>query len=53
MWGALALMLKTEPELRHLCCLQKPQGKLANAFRKIQVSVHNTLADRTNDRSLV
>src|SRR5882757_980831 len=51
--GALALMLKTEPELGHLVLTCNPKGSLANAFRKDPRVVTITLDDRTNDRSLV
>jgi len=51
--GALALMLKTEPELGHLVLTCNPKGSLANAFRTDPRVVTITLDDRTNDRSLV
>src|SRR5258708_1920376 len=51
--GALALMLKTEPELRHLVLTCNRKGSLANAFREDPRVVTITLDDRTNDRSLV
>jgi tagatose-6-phosphate ketose/aldose isomerase len=51
--GALALMLKTEPEFRHLVLTCNRQGSLANSFRgDSRVSVI-ALDDSTNDRSLV
>jgi tagatose-6-phosphate ketose/aldose isomerase len=51
--GALALMLKTEPQFRHLVLTCNRQGSLANRFRgdpKVSVIA---LDDSTNDRSLV
>jgi len=51
--GALALMLKTEPELRHLVLTCNRKGSLANAFREDPRVVTITLDERTNDRSLV
>jgi tagatose-6-phosphate ketose/aldose isomerase len=51
--GALALMLKTEPELRHLVLTSNGKGSLANAFQKDPRVTTITLDDRTNDRSLV
>jgi tagatose-6-phosphate ketose/aldose isomerase len=51
--GALALMLKTQPEFRHLVLTCNRHGSLANRFREDpRVSVV-TLDDSTNDRSLV
>lgn len=51
--GALAQMLKIEPELRHLVLTCNRQGKLANSFRNDPRVTVITLDDRTNDRSLV
>jgi tagatose-6-phosphate ketose/aldose isomerase len=51
--GALGLMLKTEPELRHLVLTCNRQGSLANTFRDDPRVTVVTLDDRTNDRSLV
>ncbi len=51
--GALSLMLKTEPELRHLVLTCNRQGSLANIFpgdSRVRVIA---LDDATNDRSLV
>jgi tagatose-6-phosphate ketose/aldose isomerase len=51
--GALGLMLKVEPDLRHLVLTCNQRGSLANTFQDDpRVSVI-ALADRTNDRSLV
>ena len=51
--GAVALMLKTEPEFRHLVLTCNRHGRLANSFRgDSRVSVI-ALDDATNDRSLV
>lgn len=51
--GALELMLKTEPEFRHLVLTCNRQGSLANNFRKDPRVTVITLDDSTNDRSLV
>jgi len=51
--GALALMLKMEPDLRHLVLTCNSQGSLANTFRDDPRVAEITLDDRTNDRSLV
>src|SRR5882672_11182127 len=51
--GALALMLKMEPDLRHLVLTCNSQGSLANTFRDDPRVAVITLDDRTNDRSLV
>src|SRR5882724_10309134 len=51
--GALALMLKMEPGLRHLVLTCNRQGSLANTFRGDPRVAVITLDDRTNDRSLV
>src|SRR5882757_7659584 len=51
--GALALMLKTEPELRHLVLTCNRQGSLANSFRSDSRVRVIALDDATNDRSLV
>jgi len=51
--GVLSLLLKSDPELRHLVISCNADGKLATTFRgnsRVQVV---TLDDRTNDRSLV
>ncbi len=51
--GALALVRQLEPDVRHLVLTCNREGSLANAFRgdpKVRVI---TLADATNDRSLV
>lgn len=51
--GALALILKAEPELRHLVLTCNTQGKLANTFRDDARVTVITLDECTNDRSLV
>jgi len=51
--GALELMLKTEPEFRHLVLTCNRQGSLANNFRKDPRVTVITLDESTNDRSLV
>jgi len=51
--GALALMLKLEPELRHLVLTCNQRGSLANTFRDDPRVGVIALDDRTNDRSLV
>ena len=51
--GALALMLKMEPELRHLVLTCNQRGSLANEFRDDPRVTVIALDDRTNDRSLV
>jgi tagatose-6-phosphate ketose/aldose isomerase len=51
--GALAQMLKIEPDVRHLVLTCNHQGQLANSFRNDPRVVVITLDDRTNDRSLV
>ena len=51
--GALALLLESDPELRHLVITCNAGGKLATSFRgnpRVQVVA---LDDKTNDRSLV
>lgn len=51
--AALALLLESDPELRHLVITCNAGGKLATSFRgdsRVQVVA---LDDRTNDRSLV
>jgi tagatose-6-phosphate ketose/aldose isomerase len=51
--GTLSLMLKTQPEIRHLILTCNKAGKLATAFRgDPRVSVI-TLREETNDRGLV
>jgi D-galactosamine 6-phosphate deaminase/isomerase len=51
--GTLSLMLKTQPEIRHLILTCNEAGKLATAFRgDPRVSVI-TLREETNDRGLV
>jgi tagatose-6-phosphate ketose/aldose isomerase len=51
--GALALLLKTEPELRHLVLTCNGQGSLAKSFLVDSRVKVLTLDDATNDRSLV
>jgi tagatose-6-phosphate ketose/aldose isomerase len=51
--GALALVLKTEPQFRHLVLTCNRQGSLANRFREDRRMTVIALDDRTNDRSLV
>jgi tagatose-6-phosphate ketose/aldose isomerase len=51
--GALALVLKTEPQFRHLVLTCNRQGSLANRFREDRRVTVIALDDRTNDRSLV
>ena len=51
--GALELMLKTEPEFRHLVLICNRQGSLANSFRNDPRVTVITLDASTNDRSLV
>jgi len=51
--GALELMLKTEPEFRHLVLTCNRQGSLANSFRTDPRVTVITLDEATNDRSLV
>ena len=51
--GALALLLKMEPDLRHLVLTCNRLGSLANTFRDDPRVAVITLDDRTNDRSLV
>jgi tagatose-6-phosphate ketose/aldose isomerase len=51
--GALALMLKMEPKIRHLVLTFNRQGKLATAFRGDPKVTAITLDELTNDKSLV
>jgi tagatose-6-phosphate ketose/aldose isomerase len=51
--GALALMLKMEPKIRHLVLTCNRQGKLATAFRGDPKVTAITLDELTNDKSLV
>jgi tagatose-6-phosphate ketose/aldose isomerase len=51
--GALALMLKIEPEFRHLVLTCNRHGSLARTFRKDHRVTVIALDDCTNDRSLV
>jgi tagatose-6-phosphate ketose/aldose isomerase len=51
--GALALMLKIEPEIRHLVLTCNRQGKLATTFQDNPKVTAIALAERTNDKSLV
>ncbi len=51
--GALALMLKIEPNIGHLVLTCNQQGSLANTFRKDSRVTVIILDDCTNDRSLV
>jgi tagatose-6-phosphate ketose/aldose isomerase len=51
--GALALMLKIEPNIRHLVLTCNRQGKLATAFQNHPKVTAITLDELTNDKSLV
>ncbi|HET6181336.1 MAG TPA: hypothetical protein VFE61_30740 [Candidatus Sulfotelmatobacter sp.] len=51
--GALALMLKIEPEIRHLVLTCNQRGSLATTFRGDSRVTAITLDERTNDKSLV
>lgn len=51
--GALLLMLRTEPALRHLVLTCNRQGRLATAFQGDTRVTVITLDDSTHDRSLV
>jgi tagatose-6-phosphate ketose/aldose isomerase len=51
--GALALMLKMEPKIRHLVLTCNRRGKLATAFRGDPKVTAITLDELTNDKSLV
>ncbi len=51
--GALALVRKLEPEIRHLVLTCNRQGKLARAFEGDPNVLVITLDEATNDRSLV
>jgi tagatose-6-phosphate ketose/aldose isomerase len=51
--GALALMLKIEPKIRHLVLTCNRQGKLATMFQDNPNVTAIALDERTNDKSLV
>ena len=51
--GALALMLKTEPEIRHLVLTCNEAGSLARNYRDDPRVVVVTLPEETNDQGLV
>jgi tagatose-6-phosphate ketose/aldose isomerase len=51
--GALALMLKAEPEIRHLVLTCNEAGSLARTYRDDPRVVVVTLPEETNDRGLV
>jgi len=51
--GIVSMLLKTEPELRHLILTCNAEGGLARAYRNDPRVAVVTLDDRTNDRSLV
>jgi tagatose-6-phosphate ketose/aldose isomerase len=51
--GALALMLKIEPQIRHLVLTCNRQGKLATSFEDDPKVTAITLDEPTNDKSLV
>ncbi|MBI3475400.1 MAG: SIS domain-containing protein [Acidobacteria bacterium] len=51
--GALELMLKTEPDFRHLVLTCNRQGSLVNNFRTDSRVTVITLDESTNDQSLV
>jgi tagatose-6-phosphate ketose/aldose isomerase len=51
--GALALMLKIEPRIRHLVLTCNGQGKLATTFQDDPKVTAITLDEATNDESLV
>jgi D-galactosamine 6-phosphate deaminase/isomerase len=51
--GALALMLKTEPEIRHLVLTCNEAGSLARTYRNDPRVVVITLPEETNDQGLV
>jgi tagatose-6-phosphate ketose/aldose isomerase len=51
--GALALMLKTEPEIRHLVLTCNEAGNLARTYSHAPRVTVITLGDETNDQGLV
>jgi tagatose-6-phosphate ketose/aldose isomerase len=51
--GALALMLSTQPEIRHLVLTCNATGKLARTYRHDPRVTVITLGEETNDRGLV
>jgi tagatose-6-phosphate ketose/aldose isomerase len=51
--GALSLLLKTDPAIRHLVLTCNARGKLATDFQKKASVRVVALHERTNDRSLV
>ena len=51
--GALSLLLKTDPAIRHLVLTCNARGKLATNFKENAGVRVVTLDERTNDRSLV
>ena len=51
--GALALMLKAEPEIRHLVLTCNEAGSLARTYRNDSRVVVVTLPEETNDQGLV
>jgi D-galactosamine 6-phosphate deaminase/isomerase len=51
--GAVSLLLKSEPEVRHLVLTCNASGKLVTSFRNDSRVHAVTLHDGTNDRSLV
>ncbi len=51
--GTLALMLKTEPEIRHLVLTCNEAGSLARTYRNDPRVVVVTLPEETNDQGLV
>ena len=51
--GALAFMLKTEPEIRHLVLTCNEAGSLARTYRDDPRVVVVTLPEETNDQGLV
>jgi len=51
--GALALLLKTEPEIRHLVLTCNEQGTLARSYQNNPRAQVITLDEETNDQGLV
>src|SRR6266851_7462201 len=51
--GALALMLKTQPDIRHLVLTCNESGNLAKTYRSSPRVTVITLGEETNDRGLV
>jgi tagatose-6-phosphate ketose/aldose isomerase len=51
--GALALMLKAEPEIRHLVLTCNEAGSLARTYQNHSRAVVVTLPEETNDQGLV